>query len=132
MHQMADRAMFFGATPEIFARARELRSRLTQAEKLLWKKIGRNQLLGYRFKQQHPIGNYVVDFYCHKAKLVVELDGAYHDGKDQKTLDEGRGCELESLGLVILRFKNEDLQNQMNKVIETIKDHLARAHPLTP
>lgn len=69
--------MFFGANKIIFNNARELRNKETDAEKLLWGYLNGNQL-GCRFRRQHPISNYIADFYCHQHKLVVELDGEIH------------------------------------------------------
>ena len=91
---MEDRSMFYGASGESFSKARALRRSTTESEKLLWKKIGGNQLSGFRFKRQHPVGYYIVDFYCHKARLVIELDGDYHNEADQRLYDTFRTEEL--------------------------------------
>jgi len=77
------RGMIFGASPTIFERARELRADTTNAENALWAVIRKNQL-GVKFRRQHPIAQYIVDFYCHQHKLVIELDGGYHFEADQK------------------------------------------------
>ena len=118
--------MFYGASPEAFAKAKDLRRNTTETEKLLWEKIGRNQLSGFRFKRQHPIAHYIVDFYCHKAKLVVELDGGYHNQEDQMIYDTLRTEELMDLGLTVLRFRNEEVRNRMEYVLERIRDFLMR------
>ena len=123
---MEDRSMFYGASPEAFAKAKDLRRNTTETEKLLWEKIGRNQLSGFRFKRQHPIAHYIVDFYCHKAKLVVELDGGYHNQEDQMIYDTLRTEELMDLGLTVLRFRNEEVRNRMEYVLERIRDFLMR------
>ena len=70
--------MFFGAVPEIFEFAKRNRANPTPAEEYLWNFLCKNQLNNLRFKRQHPIGNYIADFYCHSAKLVIELDGSIH------------------------------------------------------
>ncbi len=85
-----NREMFYGAGPEIFAKAKILRQKMTTAEKLLWQRLKENQL-GYRFKPQHPIDIFIADFYCHALKLVIEVDGQIHD--HQKDYDEGRTTE---------------------------------------
>lgn len=74
--------LFYGASPEIFRRAEILRNNMTGAEQMLWDKINYKQLKGYRFRRQHPINRFIADFYCHKAKLVIELDGNIHDKKE--------------------------------------------------
>jgi very-short-patch-repair endonuclease len=121
---MEDRSMFFGASGEIFAKAKALRLNTTETEKLLWEKIGQNQLSGFRFKRQHPIAHYIVDFYCHKAKLIIELDGGYHNEADQMINDEFRTDELTDLGLMVLRFSNEEVRSRMEEVIKRISDYL--------
>jgi len=67
--------MYFGAKPEIFKLARELRKRETPSEKTLWSHLSRNQLLGLQFRRQHPINRFIADFYCPKIKLIIEIDG---------------------------------------------------------
>ena len=121
---MEDRSLFYGAPGESFSKARALRRNTTESEKLLWEKIGGNQLSGFRFKRQHPIAHYIVDFYCHKAKLVIELDGGYHNEADQMMYDEIRTEELTDLGLMVLRFSNEEVRNRMEEVIKRISDYL--------
>jgi very-short-patch-repair endonuclease len=74
-----DEGMWKGAPESSFAKAKALRKDETQAEKILWAKLRNNQLKGYKFRRQHPIGLYIVDFYCHQLKLVIEIDGDYHN-----------------------------------------------------
>ncbi len=97
----------FGASPEIFKKAQMLRRNMTEPEKLLWKKLKDNQLLGYKFRRQHPIDIFIVDFYCHKAKLVIEIDGKTHDKRDVQEYDTARTNTLINFGLKVIRFKNE-------------------------
>jgi len=111
--------MFYGAKPSIFENARLLRLNMTVAEKILWEKLKNNQL-GLRFKAQHPIAIFVVDFYCHKCKLVIELDGKIHEL--QKDYDEGRTAELERFDLKVIRFTNEEVEKELSRVVETIKE----------
>jgi very-short-patch-repair endonuclease len=132
---MEDRSMFYGASGELFAKARALRRNTTESEKLLWEKISGNQLSGFRFKRQHPIGYYIVDFYCHKARLVIELDGDYHNLEDQRIYDILRTEELMDFGLTVLRFSNDEVKNRIENVIKSINDHLKMPplrSPLTP
>ena len=115
------RSMFYDASPEIFRRAEELRNNMTEAEKVLWEKLRKSQL-GVRFKAQHPIEIFIADFYCHKAKLVIEVDGEIH--KFQKEYDQGRVAELEKYGLKIIRFTNYEVIQNTDQVIENIKMNL--------
>ena len=118
--------MFYGASPKLFEMAKELRNRLTEPEKILWEKLRLNQL-GYRFKPQHPIHEFIVDFYCHKARLIVEIDGGYHLEKDQLEYDLNRSNTLEEFGLTIIRFKNEDVLERIDFVLDEIKRKLKKA-----
>lgn len=117
--------MFYGASNLIFQRAEELRSRMTAAEELLWKQIHINEWK-QKFRRQHPIANYVVDFYCHALKLVIELDGGIHEVEEVKKLDEYREEHLIELGLTVLRFKNEQVFEQNKLVLETIASTINR------
>jgi cyclase len=100
--------MFYGASNLIFQRAEELRNTMTPAEEILWKEIHINEWK-LKFRRQHPIALYVVDFYCHALKLVIELDGSVHDDGEVKRNDTKREQHLKELGLTVLRFKNEDV-----------------------
>ncbi|GAT64124.1 cyclase [Paludibacter jiangxiensis] len=113
--------MYYNALPSIFAKAKELRENMTQAEMMLWEKLRRNQL-GVRFKPQHPIDIFIADFYCHPAKLVIEVDGQVH--ASQTDYDDGRTAELERLGITVIRFRNEEVFDDIDKVIRKIKQKL--------
>jgi len=115
--------MHFDANGDIFKKAQELRENETFAEKLLWKKLSDNQL-GVKFRRQHPIKWFIADFYCHKAKLIIEVDGGIHYEKQQKEYDEGRDLELKALGIEVLRFDNIEIQQNLTDVIEKIKLYL--------
>lgn len=118
---MPERSMFFGATPLIFERARELRENMTLHEKLLWEKIKSNQVGGFRFKAQHPISSYIVDFYCHKLRLVIEIDGENHSAIGQEEYDSGRTYDLEQFGISVLRFSNDSIETNIDQVVDRIK-----------
>jgi len=98
--------------------AQQLRKNQTKEETLLWKRF----LCQYplRFRRQYIIGNYIVDFYCHQAKLVVELDGSQHYDPEEQKKDAYRTCYLESLGLQVLRFSNLDVLRRFQGVCEAI------------
>lgn len=117
--------MFYGAGPLIFKRAEELRNSMTPAEEILWNTIHINEWK-VKFRRQHPIANYIVDFYCHSAKLVIEIDGGIHDNEDVKVNDEYREAHLKELGLTVLRFKNEEIFKAKKAVTETISNTLNR------
>jgi len=116
-----DAEFFYGATPEIFFRAAQLRKKMTGAEKLLWERLRRKQLLGLTFRRQHPIYQFIADFYCHKIKLVIEIDGSIHDIEDIRLHDKGREDEFEKFGITTMRFINEEVTENINTVIEKIK-----------
>jgi very-short-patch-repair endonuclease len=116
-----ERAMFYGAKPEMFARARRLRQKMTPAERILWERLKKNQL-GVRFKPQHPMDIFIADFYCHKLKLVIEIDGEIHN--IQKEYDDGRTTEMQYYDIEIIRFTNDEVINSMEKVIEKIKSKI--------
>ena len=121
MQRTEQPSMFFGAKRSIFQKAELLRNEMTEAEKSLWKRLSKSQL-GVRFKAQHPIDIFIADFYCHKYKLIVEVDGEIH--KTQREYDEGRTAVLERMGLKVIRFTNEEVLNNIDNVIECIKNYL--------
>jgi very-short-patch-repair endonuclease len=115
-------AMYFGATPAIFKLARELRKNETDAEKILWKKLNKNQLLGLQFRRQHPLNRFVADFYCAKIKLVIELDGSIHDIDENHEHDIGRSEILIDFGITVIRFTNDEIMKDIDNVISQIKN----------
>jgi very-short-patch-repair endonuclease len=104
--------------PALLQRAREMRREPTEPERRLWQKVRRKQLDGYKFRRQHPIGRFILDFYCHEARLVVELDGESH--AFQEEYDAARTEWLEAQGLRVLRFPNQVVMKNMEGVLETI------------
>ena len=119
-----DDGMWKGAPSDSFSKAQFLRRNETKAEKLLWEKLRNNQLEGLKFRRQHPINIYIADFYCHKFKLIIELDGDYHDQEEQKQKDEVRTEVLRLNDLKIIRFKNEEVEQDINQVLITIKNKI--------
>jgi len=99
--------------------ARELRNNSTLAEVLLWNQIKARKMKGYQFMRQKPIGNYIVDFFCSKLKLVIEIDGQSHDGKIEN--DQIRQKKLEALGLSFLRFYDWEVKKNMAGVLQAIR-----------
>lgn len=101
----------------IFERAKHLRSQGTHAEQVLWGFL-KEHPCGMKFRRQHPIGNYVVDFYCHKLKVVFEVDGIIHDQVEIKKNDQLRQMNLESCGIKVFRFKNDEILREFDLVIK--------------
>ena len=120
---MAKQKMFYGANNLIFENAKALRNRMTNAEMLLWGELKGNQL-GVRFRRQHPIKNYITDFYCHHFNLVIEVDGSIHRRSDILLNDIQRDEHLKSLGITTLRFTNEEIFQNLNSVVSKINNFL--------
>lgn len=111
------------AKPRIFFYAHQLRQRTTEAENVLWNAVKGKQL-GVRFRRQHPVQQFIADFYCHSALLVVELDGGYHDTEAQTLADQKRTDALEASGLKVIRFHNEEVLDNLERVLEVIRGYL--------
>jgi len=116
--------MYYGANPMLFTLAQELRSKMTEAEEILWNAIKINEWY-LKFRRQHPISNYIADFYCHKIKLVIELDGGYHENKEVKIYDEKRENDIGEFGIKILRFRNEEIINNIESVLKKMNDTIS-------
>ena len=104
--------------------ARNLRENMTDAERLIWSKLRMKQLKNCQFYRQKVIGNYIVDFYCPKAKLVVEVDGGQHYMDEGKKKDEKRDSYIQRLGLKVLRFSDRDVLKNINSVSEEVFNNL--------
>ncbi len=109
---------FRGTTPELEQAARCLRERLTPAEAKLWDALQCRQLGGLKFRCQHPVGQFILDFYCPAQKLVVEVDGVIHE--QQQDYDLARTVQLEAFGYRVLRFTNEEVLSDLPSVLERI------------
>jgi very-short-patch-repair endonuclease len=118
--------MHYGAFKETFRRAELLRKHMTEPEKLLWNRLKTYKTQGYKFRRQHPINRFIVDFYCHKAKLVIEIDGKIHLNKQVKEKDIDREKELLEFGLKVLRFTNDQVISNPDKVLSIISNSLAK------
>ena len=104
--------------------SRQLRENMTDAERHLWAKIRMKQVNGYQFYRQKPIGDYIVDFFCPRAKLVIELDGSHHLVGETMEYDRIRDDYLSSLGLRVLRFTNTDVLTNIEGVVEHIEEKI--------
>lgn len=106
-------------------RRRQLRSRMTYCEKLVWMYLRKRQMKE-RFLRQYSIDNYVIDFYCSKLKLAVEIDGDVHNLQDQKEYDKNRQKYLESFAIKFIRIKNEELLGNPNKTFGRIENEIKK------
>lgn len=97
---------------------------MTDAERALWSRIRGKQFKGSQFYRQKPIGNFIVDFYCPKASLVLELDGGQHYTEDGKAKDRRRDQFMKNMGLRVLRFSDKEVFENIESVIEKIEEHL--------
>jgi very-short-patch-repair endonuclease len=108
--------MFYGASRNIFDKASALRKNMTDAEKILWNNLRNRKVFKAKFRRQHPIDIFIVDFYCHEFKLAIELDGEIHMKKEIIEYDDGRNHDLNKLGIKIIRFTNDQILNDIKKV----------------
>ena len=104
--------------------SRRLRKEMTDAERALWSKIRGKQLKGFQFYRQKPVGDFIVDFYCPKASLVLELDGGQHYTENGAIKDHCRDNFMRSIGLTVLRFSDREVFENMGGVIEKIWENL--------
>jgi len=117
--------MFEGASHLIFENAKQLRKNMTDAETVLWMHLKKG-IDGLKIRRQHPIGIYIADFYCHKVKLIIEVDGSIHEKADIKENDEKREIELNNWGYKLVRFTNDEVlkktENVISNIAQTIKE----------
>jgi very-short-patch-repair endonuclease len=114
--------MFYGAKAGTFAAAEALRRHMTVAEAILWNKLKDKKLFNVKFRRQHPIDFFIVDFYCHSKKLVIEIDGDIHDTAVRQEYDQGRTGQLEQYGITVIRFTNDDIKNDLISVLSQIQE----------
>lgn len=103
---------------QLKSKSRDLRNDSTLSEVLLWQKLRAGSMMGHKFNRQKPLGNYIVDFYCKRLNLVIEIDGKSHDYKYEQDLYRQR--KLEELGLKFLRFTDIEVKKDMNNVLRAI------------
>jgi very-short-patch-repair endonuclease len=128
--RVIERNMFYGAKKRTFLRAIELRKNMTDSEKILWNELKNRENFKARWKSQHPVDIYIVDFYCHKHKLVIEVDGEIHLQEDILERDDGRAYEIERFGLKILRFTNKEINDNLESVKAKILKEIESSSPL--
>lgn len=115
------KTMFYGASTLIFQRAKILRNQLTEAETVLWNYL-RLKPFGCKFRRQHPLKDYIADFYCHQLKLVIEVDGSIH--YNNKKADQERQNIIESEGIKVIRFSNDEIIKNEKLVREKLNSLL--------
>lgn len=114
---------------ELLKRRRELRTSATRAEKRLWSRLRSRQWLGLKFRRQHPLGTFIVDFYCHEAELAIEIDGGQHAEEKQSVYDQKRTELLRAKGIRVLRFWNNEVLRNLEGVLEAIAEELSALTP---
>lgn len=119
--------MFYQSNAKAFEYAHNLRGNTTPAEELLWNHLSKNQLDEYRFKRQHPILNYIADFYCHRAKMIIEVDGEVHEQEERIARDRLRTAKMEAIGCRVIRFINREVMYLTEYVISCIRKELSMA-----
>lgn len=114
-------SMFYGSSPIVFANARKLRNELTASGVIFWSLL-KQHFSNHKFRRQHPISQYVADFYCHKLKLVIEIDGGIHLSHEVKNNDKLRDEFMQSRGLKIVRFTNDEVSIRGEYVVEKLRE----------
>ena len=104
--------------------ARKLKKNMTDVENLLWTKLRKKQLKGYQFYRQKIIGNYIVDFFCPRANVVIEVDGSQHYSEEGENRDKRRDNYLRGNGLKVLRFSDREVFENLDGVMESIWENL--------
>jgi very-short-patch-repair endonuclease len=123
-------SMYYGADSNTLRAAHILRRHMTKAEAVLWKKLKDRKLFRTKFRRQHPVNNFIVDFYSHEYKLVIEVDGDIHNDENAIQYDLGRTEILNNLGLKVIRFTNDQILYSINSVIEKIQREITERTPL--
>jgi len=118
--------LFKGASHKLFEFSKVLRKAQTDAEDTIWQNLRNRNILGFKFRRQHPLNKYIADFYCHEAKLIIEIDGGIHNQVDVLEHDKNRTYELAELGIHVLRFTNEEVNGSLEIILNTIRDYLKK------
>jgi very-short-patch-repair endonuclease len=122
----------FSRTLQMTSRARRLRANLTDAEQKLWRALRRNQIGNFNFRRQHPLGPYTLDFYCPQLLLGIEVDGGQHNEKLRRTSDNRRTSWLESKGISVIRFWNNEVLQNLDGVLSEINRVVVPRSEVTP
>lgn len=117
------RKMHAGAIKPLYQRARELRNNSTHAEEILWGYL-KNKPYDFKFRRQHPYSIYILDFYCHSLQLVIEGHGSIHNKEEVKLNDQQRQSALEENKLTVIRFSNDQVEKEFEKVVKALEELL--------
>lgn len=109
--------------PKLYSRRKDLRNNATSQEILLWSKL-KNSQIGYKFRRQHSIGGYIVDFYCPSKNLIIEIDGSQHLKKESEKYDKVRSNYFDGLGMKVIRFNNKEINTKIEGVILKIESEI--------
>ena len=115
--------MFYGASNLIFENAKRLRKNVTDTEMILWGRL-KERFPSYKFRRQHPISIYIADFYCHSLKLIIEIDGSIHNNSEVKLNDVERQQRLETMGISVIRFTNDEIRLNLEGVLKSIQTQI--------
>ena len=133
LFQMAykDYPFYHGAKAYTFEQARALKANSTEAEELLWQKLKAKRFHGLKFRRQHPINKFVVDFYCNELKLVIEVDGGIHLKEDIRERDIERENIISEFGLTIVRYTNEEIMDNIICVLIKLETYIKKQPSLS-
>jgi len=123
-------SMFYGADSRTLRAAAILRKNMTLAELILWKRLKDRKMFNTKFRKQHPVYIFIVDFYCHEYKLVIEVDGDVHNNEKSSEYDLGRTAELIKFGIRVIRFTNEEMIYNIDSVVAKIHQTITELVPL--
>ena len=112
--------------PKLKEFARNLRNQSTKSEIILWNRLKRKQVMGYDFHRQKPIGNFIVDFFCNKLRLAIELDGVTHNYEEVVKKDKLKEERLSKIGIKVLRFTDNDVVSNIDGVLTVILDYIEK------
>ena len=117
--------LFYGANSKLFEFSKALRKNQTETEEIIWQCLRNRKLLNFKFRRQHAVHKFIADFYCHEAKLIIEIDGGIHNNPENQEYDQNRTIELMKIGITVIRFTNEEVNNSLDRVINAIKSCLS-------
>ena len=112
--------MYYGASAKLFDYARQMRHAPTETELLAWGLLTKEMFKDYHFRRQHPIATYIADFYLHSVKLVIEIDGGYHQQKFQKEYDDFRDKDMQALDITVIRLTNQEIHFNQDAVVSRV------------
>ena len=122
-------SMYYGGDSKTMEAATILRKNMTVPELILWQKLRDRTIFKCKFRRQHPVSFFIVDFYCHEYRLVIEVDGDIHDDETVRDYDLGRTAELNKFGLKVLRFTNNEVFENIDTILKKILVHINEGTP---